>query len=412
MNLKDELQARGLLQDYTNDIEDVLNNSKPTFYIGADPTSDSLHVGNLVGLITARRLAKAGLKPILIVGGGTGRIGDPKPNAERALLDEKTIKTNIKKIRQQVAHILDRKDLLVVDNNDWLGKLKYIDFLRDIGKHFTVNNLIKKDAIAARLKSDIGLSYTEFAYPLLQAYDYLELFRRYNCRLQIGGSDQWGNIIAGVDLIRRKEEVSVSAFTFPLLVDKSTGKKFGKTEGNAVWLSAEKMSPYKFYQFFINTSDSLVEELLKKLTFISLQEIQQIILEHKKAPQKREAQRILAFEVTKIVHSETSAKEAKALSDVLFYGGDINSLSKFDIKLLLKEAPTFKVKPDYALIDVLKDSELVNSKKEARRMIESNAILLGEERVMDVEYRLQKTDFTNSVALLKKGKKDFIILVI
>ena len=407
MKLSQELRKRGLIHDATENIDEVLDSQKPVFYLGADPTADSLHVGHLLTYITAKRLVDAGLSAILIVGGGTGRIGDPKPNAERVLLDEKEINKNLKALKKQVKKLLGRKTR-VVDNYTWLKKLTLIDFLRDIGKNFTVNSLIKKDAIAMRLKSDIGLSYTEFAYPLLQAFDFWELNRRYGCTLQIGGSDQWGNIVAGVDLIRKKSGKEAHAFTIPLLVDKKTGKKFGKSEGNAIWLDESKTSVYEFYQFFINTPDEIVEDLLLKLTFLSLDEIERILNKWKNSPAERLAQKTLAFEVTKFVHGEKQAQTAKQASEILF--SNPNSFSK-NVADMLKNTPiafSFNSLPT-DIVDVLVEVGLAKSKREARDFLNRGAVSVFD-RTLSLQDSLSKDDFKDKIALLKRGKKQVRVI--
>ncbi len=411
MKLSEELKKRGLLHNHTPNIEKALDEEKPTFYIGADPTADSLHLGNLLGYITARRLVDAGLKAILIVGGGTARIGDPKPDAERTLLEEEVLEKNTKAITKQVKKLLDSPDVSVVNNYEWLASFKLIEFLRDIGKNFTVNNLIKKDAIAERLKSDIGLSYTEFAYPLLQATDFLELYKRYNCKMQIGGSDQWGNIVAGIDLIRKKEGAEAHAFTFPLLVDKASNKKFGKSEGNAIWLDENKTSVYSFYQFLLNSSDEMVEELLFKLTLLPIEQIKEVIAKWQKEPHKRLAQKTLAFEVTKYVHGESKAQAAQTVSEILFGSTDtLNDLDKQSKQMLLQEAPSFSVVelPD-EFTDALVYIKLASSKREAKEFIQNGAIKVWGQKV-DFDFDLKNAEFKNGLLLVKRGKKNLVVL--
>ncbi len=410
MKLSEDLKCRGLIQDSTQNIEKALDEEKPTFYLGADPTADSLHLGHLLGYMTARRLSDAGLKPILIVGGGTGRIGDPKPDSERTLLDDETIEKNISAIKAQVERLLNRSDLIVVNNYDWLKELKLIDFLRDIGKNFTVNNLIKKDAISARLQSDTGLSYTEFAYPLLQATDYLELYRRYDCRMQIGGSDQWGNIVAGVDLVRRKEDTEVHAFTFPLLVDKATGRKFGKSEGNALWLDGNKTSPYQMYQFLLNISDESVEDLLKKLTLLTLDEIENIIADWKQESHKRLAQKTLAFEVVSYIHGKDAANSAKQVSEILF-GGYMGSLTQATKEMLINEAPSFSISSiDFdSFEELLVCTGLASSKREAREFMQSGAVKVFDKKVNEGQI-ISEDDFQDGILIIRRGKKNLVVL--
>ncbi len=410
MSLYKELKERGLIQDSTEGLQEVLDKEKPAFYIGADPTADSLHLGNLLGYITARRLADYGLKPILIVGGGTGRIGDPKPDAERALLDEETLKKNKSAIEKQVKRLLQVDDLLVFDNYKWLGKFSLLDFLRDIGKNFTVNNLIKKDAIAERLKSDIGLSYTEFAYPLLQATDFYYLFENYNCRLQIGGSDQWGNIVAGVDLIRKKTGQKAHAFTFPLLVDKTTGKKFGKSEGNAVWLDENKTSPFKLYQFFINQPDEMMRELFLKLSLKSLDEIEDILDRWKDEPETRLAQKELGFEIVYFVHGGQKAQAAKEVSEILF-GGAFETLSKETREMLIAEAPSYNFKSLQAgdIAELIIEVGLAKSKREAREFLQNGAVKNFDEK-LSLDFSPEKLKFIDGVSIIKRGKKNLAVL--
>ncbi len=409
MSLYKDLKDRGLIQDATENLQKILDEQKVTFYIGADPTADSLHIGHLLGYITAKRLTDAGHKAILIIGGGTSRIGDPKPDAERPLLSEEEVEKNKKALVAQVKKLLG-KDTQVVDNYEWLGDLKLISFLRDIGKHFTVNNLIKKDAISARLKSDIGLSYTEFAYPLLQATDFLELFRRYNCILQIGGSDQWGNIVAGVELIRKKECKEAHAFTIPLLVDKSTGKKFGKSEGNAIWLDENKTSAYKLYQFFINQPDEMMEDLFLKLSLRPLQDIEDIIAKWKKEPHKRLAQKELGFEIVSFVHGEQKAKSARKVSEILF-GEGFDELDLDTKEMLISEAPSFDFEKLQAegLLDLLVKTKLANSKREAKEFLQNGAVKNFDKK-LSFESGIDEIDFISDISIIKRGKKNLAVL--
>lgn len=413
MSLAHILTTRGFVNQFSaeklSDITDAPE--KRTVYFGVDPTADSIHAGNLVGYMLMRHLADAGHKVIMLAGGGTGMIGDPKPDVERPLLPRDEIARRVDKLKKQAEKVLNIPELVVVDNYDWLGKLGLIEFLRDIGKHFTVNNLMKKDAIATRLQSDDGISYTEFSYPLLQAYDYLHLNREHGCDLQIGGSDQWGNIVAGVDLIRRKEGKTAYALTMPLIVDKATGKKFGKSEGNAVWLDAEKTSPYAFYQFWLNSSDESVIDYLKIFTLLSLDEISEIELDHTADKGKRSAQRKLAYEVTAFIHGKAEAESAQHITQILF--GDVSVESVTDVSQFLKSAPHTAVAIGDALTDVLVTTGLASSKREARQFIESNAILMNNaERVSDVQKLLHENDFfANGLALIKRGKQKVAVLV-
>ena len=411
MSLSKELTARGFIHQTSADLEEILDGPKRTIYHGIDPSADSAHAGNLVIWYLLRHLAQAGHKIIFLVGGATGRIGDPKPDAERTLLPEETIESNFASIQEQARNFIGTEDIVFVNNYDWFKEIKFIDFLRDIGKHFTVNELIKKDAIANRLSSDIGLSYTEFAYPLVQGYDYLELFRKYGSDVQVGGSDQWGNIISGVDLVRRKEQASVYALTVPLVIDKATGKKFGKSEGNAVWIDPVKTTPYQFYQFWLNASDESVIDYLKLFTFIPLDEIATLEKDAEVNPGARAAQKKLAYEVTKLVHTQQAADAAAEVSTLLFGGGSIADISDEARDILLTTAPVQETAVGTSLVDVLVAAELATSKREARTFIESNAIALQEQKIDDVEYVLQEDDFVHGLSLLRRGKKQLCVLV-
>ncbi|MCA9356954.1 tyrosine--tRNA ligase [Candidatus Nomurabacteria bacterium] len=411
MNFSSELIERGFIHQFTaSNLEEIFNGEKKTIYQGIDPSADSAHVGNMVIWLLLRHLANDGHKIIFLVGGGTGMIGDPKPDSERELKAPDLVAANVAKIKQQAQNFITSQEVEFVNNYDWLGELKLIDFLRDIGKHFTVNDLIKKDAIATRLQSDTGLSYTEFAYPLLQGYDYLKLFTDKNATLQVGGSDQWGNLVAGVDLIRRKTGESVHALTVPLVIDKTTGKKFGKSEGNAVWLDAEKTSPYQFYQFWLNVSDEGVIDYLKLFTFISLEEIQKIKQEFELNPGSRLAQKKLAFAVTELVHGEESAKLVEEVSAILFGGKSVVNISELGKKVLLENAPTTKVKGGDLVIDVLVATNLATSKREARTFIESGAVAVNDNKVMSIDVVVTEADLHNGIAILRRGKKQLCVL--
>lgn len=409
MNLEQELTQRGFINQTSADLSEILNGEKRTVYHGIDPSADSAHAGNFVQWILLRHFAEAGHKIIFLVGGGTGRIGDPKPDAERTLTATDVIDKNVQKLRLQAQTILGSSDIEFVNNNDWLSEIGLVEFLRDIGKHFTINELVKKDAIARRMQSEVGISYTEFAYPLLQAYDYLMLHRKFGCNLQTGGSDQWANIVAGVDLIRRVEKKTVYALTQALVIDKTTGKKFGKSEGNAVWLDAEKTSPYEFYQFWLNTADENVIDFLKRFTFVSLDEIAVIEREQQINPGARGAQKRLAEEVTALVHSQDAADAAAQVSAVLF-GGGIQELSAAAKKILLATAPTYNISGTELLVDVLVAVELATSKREAKTFISSNAVNLGGEKVLEEDLVLSPDNFTDGILVLRRGKKQLCIL--
>ncbi len=409
MKLSEHLTQRGFIHQVSSEtISEILDGPKRTIYHGIDPSADSAHAGNFVVWILLRHLVDAGHKVIFLVGGGTGMIGDPKPDVERTLSTQEEVAGRVAKLKTQAQRLLGGSEILFVNNYDWLSKIDLITFLRDIGKHFTVNELIKKDAIATRLRSEIGLSYTEFAYPLLQAFDYLTLNREHGCDVQVGGSDQWGNIIAGVDLVRRLEQKTVYALTVPLIVDKATGKKFGKSEGNAVWIDGEKTSPYAFYQFWLNVSDESVIDYLKLFTFLSFERIAEIETEFGVNLGSRGAQKILAYEVTTFVHGKETANAVARVSSMLFGGSEVALLSVEEKQILKENAPLFEMSSNMNILDVLVEGKLATSKREARTFIESGAIIFGSEKVLSDEYEvsLQSGDFMP----LRRGKKNFVIL--
>lgn len=411
MSLANELTLRGFIHQHTSDhLADVLDGPKRTIYHGIDPSADSAHAGNMVIWLLLHHLAKAGHTIIFLVGGGTGMIGDPKPNAERVLQDESITDGNVEKIKAQAQRLIGGSTATItfVNNKDWLAKEGLLSFLRDIGKHFTVNELIKKDAIANRLASDVGLSYTEFAYPLLQAYDYLVLNRTQGCDVQVGGSDQWGNIVAGVDLIRRKEQKTVHAITVPLVVDKSTGKKFGKSEGNAIWLDPEKTSPFLFYQFWLNQGDEGVVDYLKLFTLLSLEEISVIEADFILNQSARRAQKELALAVTTFVHGSETAQAVANVAEILFSEKDANTLSPLEKNILLTNAPSIAVPSPISLIELLVLSALASSNREARTFIESGAITFAGIKITDLETVVEVQ--SGEIKTLKRGKKNIMIL--
>lgn len=411
MKLSEELEKRGFVHQFVGEsLKEVVDSEKRTVYHGIDPTADSAHIGNFVSWLLLRHLARAGHKIIFLVGGGTGMIGDPKPDVERPLLTSEQVLKNVEAIQKQAQQIFGDVEITFVNNADWLQNLKLIDFLRDIGKHFTVNELVKKDAIASRLNREDGISYTEFAYPLLQGFDFLQLNRQYNCDLQVSGSDQWGNIVAGVELIRRKEGKKVYALTSPMIVDKSTGKKFGKSEGNAIWLNPEKTSPYQFYQFWLNVSDESVFDHLKLFTFLPLEEISDIERNNLADPSARIAQHTLAREVTALVHGKDQAEVAAHVTGVLFGETDPGLLSEVERETLIQNAPNKNVELETPLVDVLVDTGLATSKREARMFIESGAITIANEKIHDVTSVVSEDQFMNGIALLRRGKKQVVVL--
>lgn len=411
MSLSQELEARGFIHQFSAPtLQEIVDGEKRTIYHGIDPSADSAHVGNMVVWLLLKHLSNNGHKIVFLVGGATGLVGDPKPDAERPLRDEEDVAKNVEKIRAQAEKFFGAGNVEFTNNLNWFSDIKLLDFLRDIGKHYTVNELIKKDAISARLQSDTGLSYTEFAYPLIQGYDYYELHKTLNCTVQVGGSDQWGNIVSGVDLVRRKTGETVYALTTPLITDKATGKKFGKSEGNAVWLDAEKTSPYQFYQFWFNVSDESVIDYLRIFTFLPLSEVEEIEHEFAVNPGSRSAQKRLALEVTKLVHGEEAAHTSQKVSDLLFNDSSLEELTESETKVLRDNSPSLEVSINDSIVDVLVDSKLATSKREARTFIESGAVKLSGRVIDSVEEKITDREFAHGLAILQRGKKQKLIL--
>lgn len=403
MNLYEDLKWRGLIYDITDDaVIDKLNNGELTFYLGADPTGDSLHVGHLVAYLVAKRLEKAGNKPILLIGGATGSIGDPKPTAERQLLSAEVTKHYAECLTKQVKELLN---CTVVNNLDWTKDLNVLDFLRNYGKFFNVNYMINKETVKARL--DSGISYTEFSYQILQAMDFEYLFRNYGCNAQIGGQDQWGNMTGGLELIRKihGQEAQAYAITIPLIL-KSDGTKFGKTEGGAVWLDKEKTSPYHFYQFWFNTPDDMVILRLKQFTFLTKEEIEQLELSVKEEPHLRKAQIKLAEEVTKFIHGEDGLNEAKKITQALF-SGNIKELNAKEVEMAFSSMPKATINEDTLLIDALVLAGASKSKREAREFISNGAVLVNGEQIKDLEFKLSKDLRIGKYIILRRGKKNY-----
>lgn len=407
MNLAEELTARGLVEHSSADLEKILS-KKRTVYLGVDPSSDSMQAGNLVVVLLMKRLAAAGHRIILLVGGGTGMIGDPRESGERPLSDVKTVARNKKALKAQMQRILGTK-ITVVDNADWLLKIKLVDFLRDIGKHFTVNELTKRDIIRRRLDDpNDSISYTEFAYSLLQGYDYLVLNKKYGMDLQIGASDQWTNILSGVELIRRKEGKEAFALVTPLVTD-ANGKKFGKSEGNAVWLDATKTTPFQFYQFWLNQPDEMVGTYLKFYTFMSVFEIDAMMELHTRNPGRREAQKMLAQLVTEIVHGADAAKSAVIASEAVFGSASLSELSPADLAAIRNEVQSVSVTEGMLVVDALIAAGLSTSKGEARRLIEGKGISVNGAPVETVDASLAKEQFEGGLALLRRGKQTALL---
>ncbi len=414
INLGEELRERGLLyQSSPEDISEIFNDSeKRTTYLGVDPTADSIHVGNLVTYIVAEHLKQAGHEVILLVGGATGLIGDPSgKDTEREFSDVDDVKKMANNLHNQLGNIKRLSKMDMVNNYDWFKDMPVLEFLRDVGKHFTVNSLIKKESVSRRLKSESGISFTEFSYALIQGYDYYHLNKEKGCDLQIGGSDQWGNIVSGIDLIRKKTGKTVYGFTIPLIVDKLTGKKFGKSEGNAVWLDPEKTSYYDFYQFWIHTDDSAVMDYLKAFTFLSMSEITLIEKELKEDAGSRKAQKKLAYEVTKFVHGDEIAFDAEKVSELIFSNTSLDELNDTDKDLVKKYATSIKVSNNSNIVDLLVDNGLTSSKREARELIQNKAIRVDGVVVDDQDKDIKANDFSSPIIMICIGKKNKVIVI-
>lgn len=405
MKLYDELVWRGLIKDQAGeDIKDVINNGGFTFYWGTDPTADSLHIGHYSSLVTAKRLALAGNHPILLVGGATGLIGDPRPTAEREIISYETVNHNVEGIRNQIDRLFDGKAELV-NNYEWTKDMTLIEFLRDVGKYINVNYMLNKDIISRRLET--GITFAEFTYTLMQGYDFLHLYKEKNCIMQCEGSDQWGNITTGIDLIKKITGKDAYAFTMPLVLDKY-GQKFGKSYGNALWLDKEKTSPYAIYQYLLNSDDSMVISYLKIFTFLTKDEIEKLEKSNNEHPELREAHKALAYEVVKDIHGIDEAEKAKHISECLFTD-KIKELSADEIISSFQGVPTFEAKPAN-IVEFLVDNKICSSKREAREMITGNAISINNTKennldaVIDLNYAID-----NKVLLIRKGKKQYYI---
>ncbi|MBL1227530.1 tyrosine--tRNA ligase [Enterococcus sp. BWR-S5] len=412
----DELKARGLVHQTTDEeaLKKQLNEESVKLYIGFDPTADSLHIGHLLPILMLRRFQLNGHVPIALVGGGTGMIGDPSfKDAERSLNTLDTVKNWSDSIKGQLSRFIDFDDeknpAILANNYDWLGEISLIDFLRDVGKNFTINYMMSKESVKRRIET--GISYTEFAYQLLQAYDFLKLYETQGCLLQLGGSDQWGNITSGIELLRREREVQGFGLTMPLIT-KADGTKFGKTEGNAVWLDAEKTSPYEFYQFWINTDDRDAMKFLKYFTFLTLEEIAEIEKEFAAAPEKRAAQKALAKEVTTLVHGEEAYNQAVKISQALF-SGDIKELNAEEILQGFKDVPSYEVQAEDSMniVELLIAAKIEPSKRQAREDVQNGAIYINGERMQDVAAELSDTDkIEGQFTVVRRGKKKYFLL--
>ena len=400
MGIYEELEWRGLIKDVTDpSIREKLNNGGLTFYIGTDPTGDSLHIGHFSSFLICKRLKEAGHHPIVLVGGATGLIGDPNPDSERPMITKEKVQHNFECLKGQLSKLFGCE---VVNNYDWSKDINFIDFLRDFGKYFNINYMLSKDIVARRL--DSGISYTEFSYMIMQAMDFWYLNKHKNVTLQVAGQDQWGNITAGVELIRRKENKEAYAFTMPLLT-KSDGTKFGKSSGKAIWLDKNQTSAYEMYQFFINTEDNKVIDYLKFLTFLSKEEIEELEVKHNAQPHLREAHKALAREVITFIHSREDYEEALKTAEALFNGGNAG-----------ENAPTYeidkyKLEVGINIMDLVVESQFIPSKGEARRLIQQGGLALNDSKVTDFNRLVSVDDFKDGYILLKKGKKNFLKIV-
>jgi len=405
----EEITWRGLVHVSTNadELKTLLSGPAITYYCGFDPTAPSLHLGNLVQLLLMRRLQLAGHKPLGLVGGSTGLIGDPRPTAERTLNDESTVAEWVGYLQAQVSKFLSFEGTnaaRLVNNLDWTAPMSAIDFLRDVGKHFRVGTMLKKDAVSARLNSDAGISYTEFSYQILQGMDFLELYRSYGCVLQTGGSDQWGNLTSGTDLIHKAEGASAHAIGTPLITN-SDGTKFGKSEGNAVWLDPAMTSPYAFYQFWLNTDDSDVVERLKIFTFLNRAEIERLEAAAAAEPFRREAQRVLAWEVTSLVHGGAASRAAIAAAEALFGQGELADLDEVTLLSVVAELPSAEASAATTVAQSLVDTGLTASLAEARRAISQGGVYLNNNKVTDDSETLEGHGLVGGVVVLRRGKK-------
>lgn len=408
MTLFEELKWRGLIKDQAGeDLEKIINGCNATFYWGTDPTADSLHIGHYSSLVTAKRLARAGHHPILLVGGATGLIGDPRPTAEREIISYEKVEKNLNGIKKQVEEIFTGLDVEVVNNYDWTKDISILEFLRDIGKYINVNYMLNKDIISRRLET--GITFAEFTYTLLQGYDFLYLYEHKNCIMQVEGSDQWGNITTGIELINKKLGKNAYAFTMPLILD-ANGEKFGKSAGNALWLDKNKTSSYELYQYLINSSDDKVEEYLKVFTFLTPDEILDIMKKHQEKPEERLAQKTLANEFIRDLRGEDELNKCIHISESLFKG-NIKDLSEEELEIAVLSLPTSEINEDKNIVDTLVETNICSSKREAREFINNNSISINGEKVNDLESVISKDKaLYNQWTIVRKGKKKYFVI--
>ncbi|MDO9630041.1 MAG: tyrosine--tRNA ligase [Acholeplasmataceae bacterium] len=412
MKLYDELLWRGFIKDVSNEekARELLDNDKIKFYCGFDPTGESLTIGHLVQVVRMLLLEKYGHTPIVLIGGATGLIGDPKQTSERKLLTLEESLLNAEKIKVQLSQFLDPNKAIFVNNYDWIGKIDMISFLRDYGKHFSINYMIAKDTVQKRL--EIGISYTEFSYMLIQAIDFLHLYRTLDCKLQFGGSDQWGNITTGLELIRKLEGENSKAIglSSPLLL-KADGSKFGKSESGALWLDSNLTTPYEVYQYFLNASDADIENYLKQLTLLPRAEIEELVKKQQENPELREAQKKLAYEVVKLMHGEEAVHQAQKVTDALFIG-EFSNLSKAEFKMLSKTLDLVTLSEPKGILDILVESNLASSKREARTFVQSGAILLNDLKMDSIDYMVTNQHaIHDAYAVVRRGKKKYAMII-
>ena len=404
MTLFEELTWRGLVQDISDpELIEKLNKGGLTFYIGTDPTADSMHIGHYSSFLISKRLARAGHHPILLVGGATGLIGDPKPTSERPMISKEEVEHNFQGLKAQAEKIFGFE---VVNNFDWTKDINVIDFLRDYGKYFNINYMLAKDKVKSRLES--GITYAEFSYMILQALDFMHLYETRNCTLQVAGSDQWGNITSGIELVKKKLGKTVYGMVMPLVTD-SNGVKFGKTEGNALWLDKNKTSSYELYQYLLNLEDSMIIEYLKKLTFLSKDEIETLEKQNSEHPELREAHKALAREIITDLHGISEYHKAVKISEVLF-SGDIKKLDLTEIEEGFKDVPNFSISTEENIIDFLVNNQICSSKREAREFVSTGSITVNGDKITDVEYVVRKKDaIENKVVIVRRGKKKYYL---
>ncbi len=406
MKIYEDLIWRGLIKDITSpELKEKLNQGGLTFYIGADPTAESLHIGQFPTFLMVERLKRAGHNPIILVGGATGRVGDPRGTGEREKADIEVIENNFVKIKKQF-HQLFGSEIQIVNNYDWFKDINYIDFLRDVGKYINVNYMINKDLVKRQM--EIGISYAEFSYMLIQGYDYKVLHDKYGVNLQFGGSDQWGNLTTGIELIRKLNNEEVYAFSTPLTVD-ANGLKLGKSYGNSLWLDKNKTSSYELYQYILNFEDIMMEDYLKRFTFLEKDESEQILQKHQEKPENRFAQKTLAHEVITFLHGEDEFNKAQKMSEALF-NGDITKLNASDILDSLKDIPRFLLPEEINIIDLLVNNKICSSKRDAREMITNGAIFLNNQKETNLDKIItSKEAIDNKVIIIKKGKKKYFL---